>query len=373
MNPKVSFVVPCYKLAHLLPECIHSILAQSFGDFEILIMDDCSPDNTPEVAASFKDPRVRHIRHAENLRHLRNYNEGIRMAQGSYVWLISADDCLRDPRVLERYVAAMDADPRIGYCFCPAFRLEDGEVRELLDYSVHGPRDAVWDGREFLCRLIMGNTIVAPSAMARKECYEKVSYFPLNMPWGGDWYLWCAFALHYNVAYFAEPMVCYRRHALSMTNTLMFGGQIDACSEEDFELPWNIKQQATALGHHPVAEACRLAIAKEYARSLATQRYLQGKPTITLETVDASLRSHASGAAEQRWIRARMYATMGTYFYWQKDYAAAHRNYGLALRENPMAPKVLLQYLLLSTGGFGRALRDGVGAMRRGLRRRSQH
>src|SRR4051794_25603457 len=53
-NPLVSFVVPCYKLAHLLPECIQSILSQSYTDFEVLVMDDCSPDNTSEVAKSFR-------------------------------------------------------------------------------------------------------------------------------------------------------------------------------------------------------------------------------------------------------------------------------------------------------------------------------
>jgi glycosyltransferase involved in cell wall biosynthesis len=51
MDPKVSFLVPCYKLAHFLGDCVNSILAQTYGDFEVLIMDDCSPDNTPEVAA----------------------------------------------------------------------------------------------------------------------------------------------------------------------------------------------------------------------------------------------------------------------------------------------------------------------------------
>src|SRR3984893_9061630 len=50
MDPKVTFVVPCYKLAHLLSECVSSILDQTYTDFELLIMDDCSPDNTPEIA-----------------------------------------------------------------------------------------------------------------------------------------------------------------------------------------------------------------------------------------------------------------------------------------------------------------------------------
>src|SRR5216684_5652724 len=95
MNPKVSFVIPCYKLAHLLPECVNSILSQTYQDFEVLIMDDCSPDHTPEVARSFRDARVKHIRNEPNLGHLKNYNKGIELARGQYVWLISADDCLR--------------------------------------------------------------------------------------------------------------------------------------------------------------------------------------------------------------------------------------------------------------------------------------
>src|SRR5258706_15476525 len=101
-NPTVSFVVPCYKLAHLLPECVHSILGQTYGDFEVLIMDDHSPDNTAEVAQAIKDPRVRYIRNDPNLGSLRNYNKGIGLARGKYVWLISADDYLRRPHVLER-------------------------------------------------------------------------------------------------------------------------------------------------------------------------------------------------------------------------------------------------------------------------------
>src|SRR4030095_4370191 len=95
--PTVTFVVPCYKLAHYLRDCVESILAQEYGDFEILIMDDCSPDNTPAVAASLSDPRGRSVRKKPNLGHLRNYNKGINLARGRYLWLLSADDRLRSP------------------------------------------------------------------------------------------------------------------------------------------------------------------------------------------------------------------------------------------------------------------------------------
>src|SRR5262245_24068741 len=114
MNKKVSFVVPCYNLAHLLSECINSILSQTYEDFEVLIMDDCSPDQTPAVAQSFRDSRVKHIRNEKNLGHLRNYNKGIELSCGKYVWAISADDCLRRPYALERYIKVMEECPEIG-------------------------------------------------------------------------------------------------------------------------------------------------------------------------------------------------------------------------------------------------------------------
>ena len=150
MNGRVSFVIPCYKLAHLLPECLGSILSQSYEDFEILLMDDCSPDETPEVAQSFHDPRIKYVRNKENLGHLHNYNKGIALSQGKYVWLISADDCLRRTYALERYVQVMEDHPEIGYVFSPAVRLQDGQETEIVSWSIHGNQDAIFKGHTFL-------------------------------------------------------------------------------------------------------------------------------------------------------------------------------------------------------------------------------
>src|SRR5262245_60086033 len=124
--PRVSFVVPCYRFGHLLADCVGSILSQSFPDLEVLIMDDCSPDETPEVASRLStDPRVRHIRNDKNIGHLRNYNRGLSIARGEYLWLISADDRLRRPYVVERFVRLLDAHPDVGYVFCPVLRFTD--------------------------------------------------------------------------------------------------------------------------------------------------------------------------------------------------------------------------------------------------------
>ncbi len=170
-NPSVSFVVPCYNLAYLLPECITSILSQTYSDFEVLIMDDCSPDNTPEVAGSFKDSRVRHIRNNPNLGHLRNYNKGIELSRGKYVWLISADDYLRRPYILQRYVEVMTKNANVGYSFCPAVSVMDKQECAVEQYSVFSDRDCIVDGHAVLRKLFTYNIVPAASGMVRRELY----------------------------------------------------------------------------------------------------------------------------------------------------------------------------------------------------------
>src|SRR5262245_43985084 len=164
-TPKVTFIVPCFKLAHLLPDCVNSILGQTFGDFEILIMDDCSPDNTPEVARSFGDPRVKHVRNEPNLGHLRNYNKAIEMAAGEYLWLISADDRLRRPYVLEQYLRVLEANPGVGFAFCPGYALQGNVETEMVGWATLDSPDTILDGRVFLKRLLESNCVLAPSGI----------------------------------------------------------------------------------------------------------------------------------------------------------------------------------------------------------------
>jgi glycosyltransferase involved in cell wall biosynthesis len=358
MNPKVTFVVPCYKLAHLLPDCINSILNQTFRDFEILIMDDCSPDNTPEVAASFHDPRVIHVRNEPNLGHLHNYNKGIGLARGEYVWLISADDYLRSPRVLERYVELLDAHPKVGYVFCPGVKVRGGQEVNALDYSFHGDRDCIFDGRKFLSKFVRQNTIVAASGCVRKECYEKVSLFPLDMPWGGDWYLWAIFAFSYDVGYLAEPMVCYREHELSMTNKLM-KEDLAHCSVEDIAMPWIFKRKAEEAGYTQLLRDCLDSAANEYGRRITAKRYRAASATMTFDQFEESLCRNTARESERDRIRGKVYAFIADEYYWRAESALARKYYSEALRKAPWSPKIWAKFLLLASGSIGDVLRRG--------------
>ncbi|NML18993.1 glycosyltransferase family 2 protein [Azohydromonas caseinilytica] len=360
-NPKVSFVVPCYKLAGFLPTCINSILRQSYTDFEILIMDDCSPDNTGEVAQSFSDPRIRYIRNDPNLGHLRNYNRGIELSRGAYIWLISADDYLRSNRVLQRYVERLDRSPEVGYVFCTGYGVRDGIETDLLgQLQGRGDRDRVLSGKTLLKKLLSGNFVLTPSGMVRRECYEKVSKFPLDMPWCGDWYLWCLFALHYDVGYFAEPMVCYRQqHSLSMTEKLT-GERLEACASEEIRVPWTIREHALRLGRQDVARLCIAALADTYARTLADQRYLSAGSNVNFERMENSLQQQAITDLERDCIRARVYATVGNKCYWRHDVTAARHFYRLALAKAPWRLSVLIKLLLISLGRPGHYVRRSI-------------
>jgi glycosyltransferase involved in cell wall biosynthesis len=364
-NPIVSFVIPCYKLAHLLPDCITSILSQTYSNFEVLIMDDCSPDNTSEVAQSFQDIRIKHIRNDPNLGHLRNYNKGIGLTRGKYVWLISADDYLRKPYILEKYVSLMDKHPDVGYVFCPGFGVLDKiETRILGRYSKYRNKDRVIPGHILLKKLLLGNFVLTPSGMVRRECYEKNSLFPLNMPWCGDWYLWCVFALYYNVGYFAEPMLCYREHHdLSMTSKLT-REKLDDCAAEELSVPWIIRKKAIEEGYASVAKECLNAIAESYGRIIASERYRESSFFMNFEILEEALCQYTLSETEQNWVRARVFEKVGNEFYWQRDLVSAKQFYQTAIKKDPWMVSVYLKLLLLALGKRGEYLRRTIFSFR---------
>jgi glycosyltransferase involved in cell wall biosynthesis len=365
MNPKVSFIVPCYNLAHFLADCMHSILSQTYSDFELLIMDDCSPDHTPEVAQSFSDRRVRHIRNERNLGNIGNYNKGIGLSRGHYVWLISADDYLRREYVLRRYVEVMESHPEVGYVFCPVIALENGqETGVMLNYA---PFDShvILRGREFLTRLLQGCCVAAPAAIARRECYEKVSMFPAHMPYAGDWYLWCAFAFHYDAAYVAEPMVIRRLHDRNMTKFFEGEGRRTHVANM-LEVPWQMKYQAEAAGFKDIAKLCHEAVIGEYISQLSPASVQTARPGMTWEEFETSLHGYTRSRTEATNIRAKVLAGLGDHYYWENHLAQASAHYRRALQESPWMPSIYAKYALLWTGSLGAYLRGGLGAIRRG-------
>jgi glycosyltransferase involved in cell wall biosynthesis len=366
MNPKVTFIVPCYKLGHLLAECVNSILSQTFTDLEILIMDDCSPDSTPEVAQSFKDSRVKHIRNQPNLGHLANYNKGIGLARGEYLWLISADDFLRKPDVLEKYVRLLDGNPKIGYAFCPAMRYVNGANVGVMKSTAPLGQDKVLAGHEFLKAYELDSYCVpAPSVLVRRECYDTLSLFPLDLPYCGDWYLWCLFAMFYDVGYFAEPMVSRRFHDANISHFFRAEG-VPVYFYNLLEVPTRIKDRAEKEGFQAIAENCKLALANAYLRQLTPPKpndYIQAN--ISVQEFEESLPKRVADPKSQSQIRASVYSRLADHFYEQREFVQARGLYQRALDEDNSISPVRAKALLLRMGALGVFLRNILSAVKR--------
>lgn len=359
MNPLVSFVVPCYKLAHLLPQCVQSILGQSYQDFEILILDNCSPDNTPEVAASFTDPRVKHIRNQTNIGHVNNFNKGITMATGKYVWLVSPDDWLRCPDVLERYVDVMERNPGVGYVFCRAVEVRGSTEFGPAHWTNCGERDRIWNGRQFMMGLLREGPVVLSSAMVRKECYEKYGTFSHDMPHANDWYLWFVFALHYQVAYKSEPMVSVRVHEESLTSEFNRGGT-DFCTIDEITVLWRIACLAELCGAISNRRPFNSTIARLAARSFTYGFPWAPRPRMTEADFEVLLHRYVKDSKDERDIRARVAMSVGDEEFWHGDYKEAAQDYRRALKLRPWWLGIWAKYLLLRTGGVGLGIRQYV-------------
>lgn len=355
-GPLVSFVLPCYKHGHFLAECVQSILAQTYGNFEVLIMDDCSPDETPAIAQSFGDPRVRHIRNEVNLGHLANYNKGISLAQGEYVWLINVDDYLRRTYALERFVDMLETHPEAAYVFCPAVQVHGRD--EGAVFGRHGARDTVFSSDDFLSRLLIRNRVATPSAMVRKASYDRMGMFERDLPYAGDWFQWCRHALYGAVAYLAEPMVCYRFHDQNMSTS--HREQPMTVIADEVAVRWRTMAVAESLGRTAVTRMALDEIANDYARRVAQYVAEESRFGLSFEAFEASLEASCADASEKRRIRAAVFAALGDHYYHHGETDAARRHYLRSLKHHPRDLRTWVKGGLLATGSLGRTLRAAL-------------
>lgn len=197
VNEAVSVVIPVYNGASTLARALDSVLAQSFSDYRILLVDDCSTDDTVALAASYRDPRITIIRHETNLGAAAARNTAIRRSRGSMVAFLDADDAWH-PQKLEKQVAFLQrSGARVGACFCD-FRVHRGGV------SVNAPRprrgwfDSFLDG----CFVSPGSTMVV-----RRDVYLEVGDYDTTFErledW--DWLLRCS--THFDLEIVPEVLV----------------------------------------------------------------------------------------------------------------------------------------------------------------------
>jgi len=217
-RPRVTVCMPAYNCAGFLPAAIESVLGQSFGDFELLIADDCSSDESREIAARYAllDPRVVLRFREQNLGMVNNWNACFREARGEYVKYLFSDDLLASQDALLRMVALLDADPSLA--LVASARNIIGADQDHLAVASAFPDGARLPGTEVISRCLLSqkNLIGEPSAvMFRKSHGERG--FDGRYSQFVDLEMWFHLLEQGSFSYIAVPLASFRIHADQQT------------------------------------------------------------------------------------------------------------------------------------------------------------
>jgi glycosyltransferase involved in cell wall biosynthesis len=212
----VDVIVPCYNYGRFLRDCVESVLKQSHADLRVVIIDDASTDDTPAVCATLaaQDSRVEVVRHPVNLGHIATYNEGIALAIGDCLLLLSADDLLL-PGALARAVAVFDGRPDIGLVYGDMLMYRSGD---MLPLATDRPAVVQYpDSASLIVTLAKHNIIGCPTVLVRTSLQKTLGGYRRELPHAGDLEMWLRFAVHSKVAYIPTQQTAYRRHDANMS------------------------------------------------------------------------------------------------------------------------------------------------------------
>ena len=208
-NPKVSVIVPVYKVEKYLEDCVNSILAQSFGDFELILVDDGSPDKCGNICDAFaeKDSRVRVI-HQQNMGLSGARNTGIELSCGEYLTFIDSDDLIA-PRYLELLMWSVTAGhAEIAVCSMEEFT--DGNEQETLQHvNCAGGPLSVFTGRDGCIMLYEGDKSMPVYACAKLFVRSLIcdARFPVGR-------------IHEDQAFI--PVICYKANSIAALNAPLY-------------------------------------------------------------------------------------------------------------------------------------------------------
>jgi glycosyltransferase involved in cell wall biosynthesis len=239
-RPKISVLIPTYNYACFLSEAIESVLAQDFQDFELLIVDDCSTDNTVEVVRRFcaQDSRVLFSVNSANLGMVNNWNRCLQQASGQYIKFLFGDDKLCHPQALGKMVALLEQYPSV--ILAAAARVILDEKSKVVD--VQRPlAEGHHDGRKIITDYLMENgknLVGEPSAVLFRKADAQRGFNP-QYKQIVDVEMWFHLLEKGDLAYTREPLCAFRCHPLQQTER-----------NTDTGLAW--KEHAVFIASHAV-------------------------------------------------------------------------------------------------------------------------
>jgi len=207
-NPRVTVLMPVYNGERYLREAMDSILAQTFTDFEFLIINDGSTDRSVEIIESYDDPRIRLVHNEKNLKLIATLNKGFDLARGEFLARMDCDD-ISLPTRLSRQAAFMEAHPEVGVCGTWAKKIDSG--RKVMG-NFKSPAGA--DMEKYIWR---PTPIIHPTAFFRNTIYKDFRY-DQNYHDAEDLELWQRIFGAARLDNLDEFLLLYRIHPSSVTS-----------------------------------------------------------------------------------------------------------------------------------------------------------
>jgi glycosyltransferase involved in cell wall biosynthesis len=199
--PTVSVVIPTYNRARVLSKAVGSVLSQTYDDYEIIVVDDASVDDTASVIRKFKDRRITYVRREKNGGEAASRNTGIGLSKGKYIASQDSDDEWL-PGKLEKQIRLIESSPReVGVVYTGFWRIEGNA-------EVYFPNER--KGRiqgDIRRELLMGNFVGTPTTVVKKECFEKIGGFDERLRHLVDWEMWIRISGLYQFICVEEPLV----------------------------------------------------------------------------------------------------------------------------------------------------------------------
>lgn len=234
MKSTVQVVIPCYNYGRYLRQCVGSALSQEGVDVRVLVIDDQSSDDTPEVCRELaeRDARVTFIRHIQNKGHIATYNEGIEQAEGDYFVLLSADDLLT-PGCLSRATALMNFHPSVGLTYGYAMPVYGDDLPPARTDDTGW---SLWRGQDWIASTCRAgrNFILCPEVVMRMGIQQRLGGYQASLPHSADMELWLRVAAISDIGRVnGSDQAYYRVHAQNMHRTVYSGFLFDLKARRD--------------------------------------------------------------------------------------------------------------------------------------------
>lgn len=228
-TPIVSVLIPTYNRVAFLKEAIDSVCAQTFEDVEILILDNCSTDNTAELVTKYGDPRIRYIRNDSNLGMVGNHNKALEVARGKYIYVFSDDDVMSDIDNLLLKVHVMEEYPNVGLVHGGILmingageKIGDNWAINHTDWPLITKSPLMIGNVAFNILYNRMNFINMPTVLLRRSLLEKHRIeFNNQIRFLLDWGMWLQMALVCDLYYIDKPQVAYRVHDKNITKSML--------------------------------------------------------------------------------------------------------------------------------------------------------